>query len=524
MKKLILFLTVIAFHLPSFSQIEYKDVAGIFYARCTSCHHENASYYPFMNYTQTYANAAMIQSNLLQGKMPPWNADTTYTRFMHERIITAPEKQKILDWITNGTPAGDTTLAPPAPHYSNGFQLAGNADLTLGIGTFTSTATSSDKYYCFSIPTGLAEDRIIRAFEVVPGNPAIVHHAVVTADTTGNYNSDLSGNCFNIPGNLGIGTYAPGTRATIFPSQAPLKAGIRLKAGSKIIIQLHYPAGSSGMIDSTKIRIYFYPPGETGVRAIYSKTPLQNWQFYVLANTVSNAEAYYPTSGTLSSPLSLLAVYPHNHMLGRKIINYAVKPGVDTIKLIRINEWDFEWQDYYLYKKPIKVPNGYRLYAKHTYDNTVNNPNNPNNPPVLVTAGTGTNDEMLFDGAMYMNYLPGDENIDVESIINNDPLLATGIVETNRINQLANVKVYPNPFSNSTFIQYSVFEKTDILIEIVDVLGKKINAKEFNSLQNGYHEWEWKGDDLKGNKVENGIYFFKISSERSHLNGKILKH
>jgi hypothetical protein len=523
MKKLILSLLLTFLLNNLFSQIEYKDVAGIFYARCTSCHHEGASNFPFMNYTQTSGVASLIQNDLTLGTMPPWNADTSYTRFMHERIITAPEKQKILSWIANGTPAGDTTLAPMAPHYTNGFQLAGNADLTLSIGTFTSTATSSDKYYCFSLPTGLIQDRIIRAFEVVPGNHAIVHHAVVTADTNGTYNSNLSGSCFNIPGNLGIGTYAPGTRATIFPSQAPLKAGIRLKSGSKIIIQLHYPAGSSGMVDSTKIRLYFYPPGETGIRTIYSNTPLQNWSFYVMPNTISSAEAYYPGSGTLSSPLSLLAVYPHNHMLGRQIINYAVKPGVDTIKLIRINEWDFEWQDYYLYKRPVKVPNGYRLYSKHIYDNTINNPNNPNNPPALVTAGTGTNDEMLFDGAMYMNYLTGDENIDVENIINNDPLLAVGIPKQENNIQISGAKVFPNPFNNSTFIQFSVFEPTDIEIEIFDILGNKIISKEFKNLKNGYHDWEWKGDDLKGNKIESGLYIYKIISGKEKLHGKIIK-
>ena len=523
MKKTVLLFSMNLIFNILFSQTEYKDVAGIFYARCTSCHHEGDSFFPFMNYSQTSANASLIQSDLISGKMPPWNADTSYTRFMHERIITAPEKQKILDWIANGSPAGDTSLAPPPPHYSDGFQLAGNADLTLSIGTFTSTATTSDKYYCFALPTGITQDRIIRAFEIVPGNHAIVHHAVVTADTTGTYNSDLSGSCFNIPGNLGIGTYAPGTNATVFPSQAPLKAGIRLKAGSKVIIQLHYPAGSSGMIDSTKIRIYFYPPGETGVRTIYSKTPLQNWSFYVMANSISSAEAYYPGSGTLGSPLSLLAVYPHNHLLGRKIINYAVKPGVDTIKLIRINEWNFEWQDYYSFRNPVKVPNGYRLYSKHIYDNTINNPNNPNNPPILVTAGTGTNDEMLFDGALYMSYLPGDENIDVETIINNDPLLAVGIKNQDKNNQIENVKVYPNPFNHSAIIQYSLFEQTDITIEIFDVMGKKINSKKFMSLQNGYHEWEWNGNDLNGNKVECGIYFFKIYSNKLQIKGKIIK-
>ena len=110
------------------SQVEYKDVAGIFYARCTSCHHTGASDFPFMNYTETSLMSGSIQYNLTNNIMPPWSADTSYTRFQHERIITASEKQLILDWITGGSLPGDTTLAPPAPMHPMGYQLAGNAD------------------------------------------------------------------------------------------------------------------------------------------------------------------------------------------------------------------------------------------------------------------------------------------------------------------------------------------------------------------------------------------------------------
>lgn len=259
------------------AQLVYKDVAGIFYARCTSCHHTNASDFPFMNYAQTAFKSSDIQFQLSINRMPPWSADTSYTRFQHERLITSVEKQKILTWISDGSLPGDTTQAPSAPVYPNYYELAETADLTLSAGHFTSTSSTTDKYFCFSIPTGLIQDRIIRAFEVVPGNKKIVHHAVITADTTGTYASDLSGGCYNIPGNLNIGTYAPGTKPTVFPSQAPLKAGLYLKAGSKVIIQLHYPAGSAGEVDSTKLRLFFYPLGTTGVRRLYSETPLQNW-------------------------------------------------------------------------------------------------------------------------------------------------------------------------------------------------------------------------------------------------------
>ena len=68
---------------------------------------------------------------------------------------------------------------------------------------------------------------------------------------------------------------------------------------------------------------------------------------------------------------------PHSHLICKSIIYYAVKPGIDTIKLVKINKWDFEWQDYYTFKKLVKIPNGYRLYSKHIYDNTATNPNNP---------------------------------------------------------------------------------------------------------------------------------------------------
>jgi hypothetical protein len=505
------------------AQSEYKDVAGIFYARCTSCHHTGASMSPFMNYAQTVAYAGMINYNLTNNIMPPWSADTTYTRFQHERIITASEKQQILNWIASGNLKGDTTLAPAAPIYSNGYELAGNADLTLSIGQFTSTASTADKYYCFSLPSGLTQDRIIRAFEIVPGNKPIIHHAVVSIDSTGTYVSNLTGNCFSIVGNVGLGTYAPGSAAVVFPSQAPLKAGITLKAGSKVIIQLHYPAGSAGEVDSTKIRIYFYPVGTPGVRKIYTSTPLQNWSMSIPPNAITPFSAYYPTSGTLPTSLSAFAVMPHSHLLCSSIIYYAVKPNIDTIKLVKINKWDFEWQDYYTFRKLVKIPNGYRLYAKHYYDNTSSNLNNPNSPPITVYSNTGTNDEMLFDGMMYLVYQAGDELIDMQAIMDGDPLLTTGIKDGNEKNDLLKSNVFPNPFSDLISFQYNLVESANVSIEITDIIGKQIIKSNFGKQSVGYQEWEWKAIDLNGSKVPAGIYFYKIKANDFSYEGKIIK-
>lgn len=516
-KKLLFCLVFVAFFSRLSAQLYYKDVAGIFYARCTSCHHTGANDNPFMNYSQTAAMASQIQNDLTLNIMPPWRADTNYTRFQHERIISYSEKQKILNWISGGAQKGDTTQAPPAPVYSSQYQLVGTPDLVLGIGTFTSGATVSDKYYCFSIPTGLTQDRIIRAFEVIPGNKAIVHHAVITADTTGNYQSDLSGGCYNIPGNLAIGTYAPGSKANIFPSTGALKAGMYLKAGSKLIMQIHYPAGSSGQVDSTKIRLFFYPPGATGVRRLYSSTPLQNWQMAIPPNQVVPYSAWYPSqSSGLPVTLSAFAVMPHSHLLCTSIIYYAVNPGVDTIPLVKVPKWDFEWQDYYTFRKLVKIPAGYKLYSKHVYDNTTNNPNNPNNPPITVYSNTGTTDEMLFDGMMYMIYQSGDELIDMESIINSDPLL--GIQNLESKNSIVNAVAFPNPFSKAITLRYILNQSSNVTVEISDVLGRRVASYNLGHQREGSHDWNWDGSNQAA-----GVYFYKISADNYSYEGKVIR-
>jgi hypothetical protein len=335
-----------------------------------------------------------------------------------------------------------------------------------------------------------------------------VHHAVITADTTGNYTSDLSGACYNIPGNLGIGTYAPGTKATVFPSKAPLKAGIYLKAGSKIIIQLHYPAGSIGETDSTKIRLFFYPEGSTDVRRIYSATPLQNWQMAIPANSVMPYTAYYPSaSNGLPVAWSVYGLMPHSHLLCTSIINYAVNPGVDTIPLIRINNWDFEWQDYYLCKKLVKVPAGYRLFGRHVFDNTLNNPHNPNSPPQMIVAGTDTDDEMFFDGMLFMAYQPGDELIDVEAIINNDPLLSVNEPGKLRLN----LSAFPNPFNKKITVKCSLLAVSDVNVQVTDLLGKVVLSFDHHGMPAGENIFELDGHSL------DGIYFLtvKTSSENN---------
>ncbi len=517
MKKLTLLVAgICCFLLNGTAQLTYKDVAPVFYANCTTCHNPNGiGPMPLMNYSQTFAYTKLISSYVTAGLMPPWIPDTTYHRFVGERILNATEKSTILNWIAAGAPAGDTTLAPVPPIYNSSYKLAGKPDLIVKIPTFTSNATTADAYNCFVVATGLPADRIVRGIEVVPGNPAIVHHILLSEDTSGTATSDLSGSCFTMPGsNLYFGAWTPGAAPTVYPGKAPLKMGVRLKAGCNIVLEIHYPIGTAGKVDSTQVRFYFYPPGTTGVREVLDKTFLQNWNLFIPANTVQK----FTASSAISSPISLVSTFPHNHKVGVSITNYAYS-GIDTIKLIREKNWDFRWQGAYTYPNLVKIPAGYSLYSTHTYDNTTNNPNNPNSPPALVIAGTSTSNEMLFDGFQYLTYQPGDENINIAALLAGDTLLAVNNLSANKIV----TSVFPNPFDQHVHIGYTLNNPGTVSILIYNIQGKVVR----NLLQNqrivpGYYETIWDGKSNGGMTLTSGVYFYSITSGKQTSSGKIL--
>lgn len=497
------------------AQLTYKDVAPIFFKNCTSCHNEFGHGAPLMNYFQTSSYAGAIEDALKTNEMPPWSPDSTYSHFLHERYISQADKTKILDWIAGGATAGDTTKAPPPPVYTK-YQINATPDLELSIPVFTSNASADDSYVCFSLPTGLTQDRIIKAFEIVAGNPAIVHHVIANVDTVGNTTDDLSGKCFQITGDFSIGGFAPGAPPCIFPSIAPLKTGIRIKKGSKIVLQIHYPVGSAGQKDQTKIRFYFYPVGTTGIRPVMVSTPLQNWTLNIPANTVKTFIAKYPLDGanpsTLPIALSVFGTFPHSHKIATHIVNCAFK-GTDTIPLIRIKQWDFNWQGYYTFRRLVKLPAGYRLFASHVYDNTTNNPNNP--VPKDVKAGTSTDDEMLFDSFQYLIYQPGDEKINIDSLIALDPLTAI----TAQVQAPFKTYAYPNPFQNKVQIGYVLEKPARVTIEIYSMFGTLVGRIEAGQETAGKHEVTW--DTKSSADLANGTYIYVVKTETLQSYGKL---
>jgi hypothetical protein len=501
----------------------YKDIKPIISKNCASCHRDGGAMFSLTRYSEVKANAGSIKADVSSGRMPPWPPDATYRKYIHERILSTADKNALISWIDANTPAGDTTLAPPTPVFKKS-ELYGTPDLIIKTPKITSASSSQDQYICVNVPAGIAQDRIVRAYEFIPGNPAIIHHAVISIDTTGNAVNDLSGGCFNFQGQVVLGEFAPGTGPTVFPGVAPMKLGMRLKAGSKISFQMHIPAGTAGEEDSSEFHIFFYPLNEPNVRPMIFETVLQNWVFNVPANTVVDAEAYFPKNG-LGQPLplpidvSVYAALGHSHNTCTSILNYAFK-GADTIPLLKIPNWDFHWQGVYTYPKMLKLPKGYVVYGKHRFDNTINNPRTPNHNKA-VKPGPFTADEMLFDSYIYTAYVTGDENVDIAAMLATDPLFTPSSIST--IDKtLTKVCVYPNPSSGSVTINYSLLNAQYVQVWIHNAQGQMVNKIQSKIEASGNHSQIWDGNNIEGNRVSPGTYFFKIQAGLNEKTGSIV--
>ncbi len=496
------------------------NVAPILYNHCTSCHH-NGGIAPFslITYNQAVLNSVSMKTDVQSKKMPPWPPRAGYSHFAHERVLSTTEINTIVNWVTGGTPKGDTTLAPPVPVYSTTGAISGTPDLVLRIPTYTSTASTGDVYQCFAIPSGLLADRHITAFEALPGNAACVHHVLVYADTTGacaHLDSLSAGPGYPDFGGVGsasaqlIGAWVPGAAPMIYPTGF----GVNLPHNSDIVLQIHYPAGTTGMQDSTEIH-FFFSPTTTTVRDLYIQPILNYWTnitptLFIPKNTTKT----FSETQAIPFDISLLSIAPHMHLIGRTIKSYAIHPAGDTDKLIDIPNWDFHWQGFYTFPRIKHVPVASQLRAEAMYDNTTANPENPHSPPIDVSGGENTSDEMMLVYFIFAQYQAGDENIIIDSAV----ALSTKEQFSNYYHGQQLLDVCPNPAVKDIVVKCYLEDADNGVIDLVDMQGRIVKRfMENETLSQGYSAFTY---SLSG--VPAGTYSLRMQTSQKVLTQKIV--
>ncbi len=105
--------------------------------------------------------------------------------------------------------------------------------------------------------------------------------------------------------------------------------------------------------------------------------------------------------GTLPNDATLLSLFPHMHLRGKRFEYDIVRPDGSIDTLLRVN-YHFHWQLSYRLAEPRLLKAGTKLRAVAWYDNSRNNPHNPD-PEATVTWGDQTYQEMMvgfFDVAV----------------------------------------------------------------------------------------------------------------------------
>lgn len=371
-----------------------RDVAPIMFESCSSCHRPGeAAPFPLLTSEDFSQHADQIAVVVERGLMPPWKPEPDYAEFRNERRLTAKSKRILLDWISSDRTIGDPSELPEPPDFPDGWQL-GQPDLVLEMPeAFEVPADGPDIYQHFVIPTNLTEDRLVNAVEFRPGAPEVVHHSIIYFDTSGQGRTldaedpqpgyeRMGSPGFAVTGSLG--GWGPGGQ----PQPLPLGLGRPLAAQSDLIVQIHYHPVGRSMKDRSRIGLYFAP---NSARHPVTEIMVANVDLTIEAGAARHA---HHAEYTLPVDTVLFDATPHMHTLGREIRALAVRPDGQMVPLVWIKDWDFYWQDKYVFREPIELPAGTRIELDCWFDNSASNPLNPNQPPKIVRWGDFSTDEM----------------------------------------------------------------------------------------------------------------------------------
>ena len=491
-----------------------NQISCIIYSHCTSCHNSNGlAPFPLMTYSENYESRFGILDAVTNRIMPPYLPDVNYSHFTDEKVLSDDEINLISDWVNGGAPSGDTTQALLPPVY-NSNQVIANPDFVGRIPNFTIPNTGADLYQAFVVSNPYPSVKYITDIEVLPGNRNVVHHVLVFQDTS--YSAVASDSAFAGPGYIsfgGIGSTSSKLVATWVPGTSvfslPTGMGVKLDAGARLILQIHYPEGSQGQLDSTKVNFKY---STTPLRNVSTSPPLNtstmtNGPLIIPANTTQTFYSQY----TIPVNLSILAVAPHAHLICKKFEVYGVTPTNDTINFIKIDDWDFHWQGSHTFQQPIKVPSGTVLHGMAFYDNTVNNPDNPNNPPQNVIQGEATTDELMLIYFSYLHYQHGDENIIIDTSSHSSHYqncVPVDIITSSDENTIDDkFIVFPNPASNQINLLHST--DSDFSVEIINAVGSIV-----------FSSFNQKTIDITN--LSEGLYFIKSTVDNKTSIKKII--
>ena len=366
----------------------HNRVSRILQQNCVSCHrpggvgpialddYENARFYRFM-----------MMHVIDEGLMPPWRASPKFGKWTNEMQLSMQELEDLFTWAQSGAPEGDPADAPRPMTFEPGWRI-GKPDAVFELQeAFTVPAEGVVDYLYTYVKTNFKEDRWVKAMEIRPTAPAVVHHVTVFVESPELMKALDAGE--SIVPQTGIDGYFAVTVPGFESNEYPEGSAKLLPAGGWLKFQMHYTPNGTEAVDQTQIGMIFAdePPMAT------VRTGAAVGRRFRIPPHASN----HRVSGdyTFERDGSLLALFPHMHLRGKAFRYELIRPGSEPEVLLEIPEYDFNWQMAYHFKRLPSVTAGTVLRATGWFDNSEGNPLNPD-PTAEVRFGEQTEDEMMI--------------------------------------------------------------------------------------------------------------------------------
>jgi hypothetical protein len=223
-----------------------------------------------------------------------------------------------------------------------------------------------------------------------------------------------------VPQGTLVGAWAPGS----IPLQTPPDVGMRVPAGARIVLNVHYhPTGLGPEIDdATSLEIAWldHTPTFRGEMALVGNaenpdillpnpgdagdTP----EFRIPAGASNHIEEMvFEVPDSVPLAVRVWAVGTHMHYVGVDMLMRVERNGSPDTCMLQTPYYDFNWQRSYRYDAELDamptVTAGERIYLRCTYDNSMGNPRVVRalaeqglDAPVDVYLGEETLDEMCL--------------------------------------------------------------------------------------------------------------------------------
>jgi len=412
-----------------------KDVAPILNNKCAECHRPGESA-PFsvLSYKDVRPWARSIKERVVKRDMPPWHADPHVGQWVNDRRLSQEQIDTISAWVDQGSKEGDARDLPPAPKFSDGWNIS-KPDVVLAMPEeHVLDASGPDEYQYFDIPTNFKEDMYVQMAEARPGNRQVVHHIIAFVVPPGNpslsqmpkemrdkavemslkntpYYRDgflirtkpdqpVYDNGADVPANLRgfnnvddfLTAYAPGS------NYGTWEAGTakRIPAGSTIRFQVHYSkVAGSVQKDRSMVGLVFAKEPPASLR----RTRAVANMFFQIPPQADNHKV--TASWTPKNDITIYSLMPHMHYRGKAMEIKVTYPDGKTDSLLNVPNYSFAWQTSYLPKAPVRIPGGSTIVVTGYFDNTAKNKFNPD-PTQAVRYGEPTYDEMMMG---FMDYV-----------------------------------------------------------------------------------------------------------------------